>query len=653
MTQEYSSQLMRAYQTHQMGEIGKAEQLYLELIGIDPNGFDAFQLLGALMLQAKRPEDAIPHLLRAIELKPDSSSFWANLGIAYSRSGNLDDAIHAYLESLKFSPNNYEVLKNLGTLYVKKAMYAEAYEPLSQAMQIKPQSIELQMKLGLVFLRLKREEESMKLFEKVIESEPNHIQALSGIGQILMADPKPSQRTIDLWRKLVELDPHNPAMHNNLASVLKNSGQHDESERECRKALELLPGFFPALCNLGLVFALEGRFQESRDFLVEALDAAENRLVYESNNDRLRQAYLKIAEATWDEYNCTTNCQLASVTNILGNEAEAHQAVNRALTIDSEHVDSHMMRAFLHLQSCEFEKGWPEYEWRKKGKHLARAFPTPEWRGEEARNQTILIHVEQGLGDTIHFSRYCRLVKERVGRVLLLTHRPLVHLMEMCPDIDVVIADGDRLPPYDLHVALLSLPSVFRSSMESIPRKVPYLFASPKLVEDWHGRLMDFDGLRVGIAWQGNREFANDQFRRVPLKMFEPLAAIPGVSLICLQKGDGLEQLSEIDFEVTMFPEMDTQSGAFMDTAAVMMNLDLIISPCTATPHLAGALGRNVWLAKSFVSEWRWVADDREENPWYPTMRMFRQPTLGDWGSVFERMAKEIKVIAGKRKQSE
>ena len=225
--------------------------------------------------------------------------------------------------------------------------------------------------------------------------------------------------------------------------------------------------------------------------------------------------------------------------------------------------------------------------------------------------------------------------------------------MEMCPDIDVVIADGDRLPPYDLHVALLSLPSVFRSSMESIPRKVPYLFASPKLVEEWRERLMDFDGLRVGIAWQGNREFANDQFRRVPLKMFERLAAIPNVSLICLQKGDGMEQLSEIDFEVTIFPEMDTQSGAFMDTAAVMMNLDLIISPCTATPHLAGALGRNVWLAKSFVSEWRWVADDREENPWYPTMRMFRQPTLGDWGSVFDRMASEIKVIAGKRKQSE
>lgn len=653
MIQEYSSRLMYAYQTHQKGDLADAERLYLELIAIDPKGFDAFQLLGALMLQAKRPADAIPPLLRAIALRPDSAIFWANLGIAYSRNGNLDDAIHAYRESLKFEPNNEEVLKNLGTLYVKKTMYEEAYGPLLQALQLKPSSTEHQMKLGLVLHKLNRDDESLKLFEKVLETDPNHLQAMSGVGQILLANPKPSPRTVEIWRKLVELDPNNPAMHNNLATVLKNSEQPEESERECHTALELLPGFFPALCNLGLVLAIMGRFQESRDRLLEALNASENRSVHESNNEQLRQAYSKIEDATWREYSCITNCQLASVTNILGNLDEAHQAVNRSLAIDSEHVDSHMMRGFLHLQSCEFEKGWPEYEWRKKGTQAPRSFPKPEWRGEFAPNQTILIHVEQGLGDTIHFSRYCRLVKERVGRVLLLCHRPLVPLMQLCPEIDVVIPDGDRLPAYDLHVALLSLPGVFRSSMESIPREVPYLSASSKLVEHWREQLQDFCGLRVGIAWQGNREFANDQFRRVPLKAFGSLAAIPGVDLICLQKGDGLEQLSEIDFEVKMFPEMDTQSGAFMDTAAVMMNLDLVISPCTATPHLAGALGRNVWLAKSLAAEWRWVADDREENPWYPTMRMFRQPSLGDWGTVFARMANEIGVLAGKRKQRE
>jgi len=649
MSQVYSAQLMQAYQAHQKGDVETAEKLYLDLIAKDPKGFDAFQLLAALLLQANRPAEAIPHLLRAIELKPDAFSFWSNLGIAYSRNQNLDEGIRAYHESLRLNPNNEEVLKNLGLLYFKKTMFAEAYEPLVKALQLNPSSIELQMKIGLVLFKLKRDDESIKVFENVVQSDPNHLQALSGIGQILMADPQPSQRAIDVWRKLVVLDPDNPGMHNNLATVLKNSGQHDESEQACRRALELLPGFFPALCNVGLVFAIEGRFQESRDCLLEALNASVNRRHYESNNEPLQKAYSKITEATWNEYNCTTNCQLASVTNILGNEAEAHQAVNRALAIDSEHVDSHMMRGFLHLQCCEFEKGWPEYEWRKKGIQGPRDFPKPEWRGEMAKNQTILIHVEQGLGDTIHFSRYCRLVKERVGRVILLTHRPLVHLMKLCPDIDEVVADGDRLPPYDLHVALLSLPGVFRSTMESIPRKVPYLFASPELVENWRERLKDFGGLRVGIAWQGNREFANDQFRRVPLKMFERLAAIPDVNLICLQKGDGSEQLSEIDFKVTTFPEMDTQSGAFMDTAAVMMNLDLIISPCTATPHLAGALGRNIWLAKSFVAEWRWVADDREENPWYPTMRMFRQPSLGDWETVFNRMAKEIALLAGKQ----
>ena len=150
--------------------------------------------------------------------------------------------------------------------------------------------------------------------------------------------------------------------------------------------------------------------------------------------------------------------------------------------------------------------------------------------------------------------------------------------------------------------------------------------------------MSSIEGFRIGIAWQGNRDFANDELRRVPLSQFREIALTPGVKLISLQKGDGTEQLEQVDFEVIQFENVDKDAGAFMDTAAIMANVDLVISPCTAVPHLAGGLGRPVWLAKSFAAEWRWMNDDREENPWYPTMTMFRQPQIGDWESVFQRM---------------
>ncbi len=200
-----------------------------------------------------------------------------------------------------------------------------------------------------------------------------------------------------------------------------------------------------------------------------------------------------------------------------------------------------------------------------------------------------------------------------------------------------------------MHLALLSMPHVFKTTFASVPRDVPYLYVDAELDAAWKEKLSSIEGLKIGIAWQGNKDFAHDQLRRVPLEKFRLLADIPGVRLICLQKGDGMEQLAGIDFEVLQFPDVDTQAGAFMDTAAIMNNLDLIISPCTATPHLAGALGRPVWLAKSFAAEWRWMSIDREDNAWYPTMKMFRQPQIGQWDPVFERMAGKLRELIATR----
>ena len=207
-----------------------------------------------------------------------------------------------------------------------------------------------------------------------------------------------------------------------------------------------------------------------------------------------------------------------------------------------------------------------------------------------------------------------------------------------------MIADGEPLPAHDVHYPLLSLPYLFRTTLATVPAEIPYLKADPRLVENWKQRLAGVPGLRVGICWQGNRDFAYDRYRSVPLRFFRKLAAFPGVTLISLQKGDGTEQLTDIDFDVLTFPDMDTEAGTFMDTAAIMRNLDLVVSSDTATPHLAGALGVPVWLATSFAAEWRWmVAGD--SNPWYPTMRLFRQEVFDEWAPVFDHMAEELERL--------
>jgi hypothetical protein len=252
--------------------------------------------------------------------------------------------------------------------------------------------------------------------------------------------------------------------------------------------------------------------------------------------------------------------------------------------------------------------------------------------------------MEQGLGDMIQFIRYAPLVKG--GRVVVECPGTLVPLFSSCPGIDRLVAEGDALPEYDVHLPLLSLPHRLGTTLATVPADVPYLAAPAERIERWRAAVAAVEGFKVGVVWQGNRLYQWDRHRSVPLAAFAPLARLPGVRLVSLQKGHGTEQLREAGrgFPVTeLAGEMD-EGGVFLDTAAVMKHLDLVVAADTAVAHLAGALGVPVWLALSAISDWRWLTK-REDSPWYPTMRLFRQTTLGEWGSVFGRMADEVRSL--------
>jgi hypothetical protein len=276
----------------------------------------------------------------------------------------------------------------------------------------------------------------------------------------------------------------------------------------------------------------------------------------------------------------------------------------------------------------------------------SRNFPQPQWDGSPLEGRTILIHAEQGLGDTIQFIRYAPLVKRRGGTVIVECQPVLSQLLAGCPGIDRLIAQGSPLPAFDVHVPLLSLPRIFGTTLADVPAEVPYLFADAALIERWRDELAGVPGVKIGIAWQGNTRFPADCMRSIPLTHFAPLAQVDGVRLFSLQKGPGREQLAATAAYlpvIDLADRLDEKAGGFMDTAAVVKNLDLIITSDTAIAHLAGALGVPVWVGLALGADWRYLLG-REDSPWYPTMRLFRQTRLGDWDGVFERIASELRA---------
>jgi hypothetical protein len=335
---------------------------------------------------------------------------------------------------------------------------------------------------------------------------------------------------------------------------------------------------------------------------------------------------------------------------------EALADFDEALRLLHDYSEARANRAKTLLSLGDLARGWEGLEpGVSESVHAGPADSTPRWLGEPLAGRTILLHSfrglgnTRGLGDTIQFIRYAPLVQARGGRVVVACQETLIRLVETCPGIDRVVPRGGLLPEFDVHLPLLRLMGLFTPSVEAIPAKVPYLRADAARVDRWRGRLASCPGLRIGIAWQGDPTNIRDRDRSFSLAHFEGLAAIPGVRLISLQKGNGAEQIRDLKGHfpvIDLGAEADPGLATMEDTPAIMMGLDLVITPDTALAHLAGALGVPVWIALSSSPDWRWLLD-RDDSPWYPTARLFRQTRLGEWEPVFDRMAAALAQGAG------
>ena len=339
----------------------------------------------------------------------------------------------------------------------------------------------------------------------------------------------------------------------------------------------------------------------------------------------------------------------------LGRLPEAITNLRRAVELRGEFPEAAWNLGYLLLLHGNFVEGWRHYESRRiqKGTTWIR-LKGPEWRGEPLEGKRLFLYAEQGFGDALQFVRFVRLAARMGAKVMLGVHPPLAELFSTMEERSIIVRHGEPTPAFDYHAPIMSVPFILGLDEKQIPGQipgdVPYLRADPARIAAWNERLPQ-SRLRVGIAWQGSKA---DPERWVPLAAFAPLSRVPGVTLISLQKTDGLDQLAELPAGMTvetLGPDFDAGPNAFLDTAAVMMNLDLIVSIDTGIGHLAGALGRPVWIALKYHPDWRWLLD-RKDSPWYPTARLFRQRQKGEWTPVIQEIADELISLIGRKSET-
>ena len=456
----------------------------------------------------------------------------------------------------------------------------------------------------------------------------------------------------DVCRQILRVVPGSGEAWFLLGVACLRSGKLDDSVAAFQQCLQIMPGLAEAHGNLGSALARQGRideaipcFEKAASLKPELADPHANLAKALLSKGRLDEAVARSREALrLNPDHPEARLNLGHALQSLGQWDEAIACYRRTLELRPDYPEAHWSDAMAMLLLGDFRNGWVEYEWRWKCQEFTANAPRlsqPLWDGTPRPGQTILLYTEQGLGDTLHFIRYAPLLKQRCGTLVVQCQKALVRVLETCAGIDRIVAEGSPLPAHDLRIPLLSLPRIFETTLETVPSAVPYLSADPQLVERWGTELGSVPGFRIGIAWEGNRQHPLAWQRFIPLSAFQPLAGIPGVRVFSLQKGAAAEDLSkgEASFPIiNLGPRLDETTGPFQDTAAVLRNLDLVITCDTALGHLAGALAVPVWVAHPFAPDWRWMLD-REDTPWYPTMRLFRQTEPGNWAEVFERIA--------------
>ncbi|MCH9647200.1 MAG: tetratricopeptide repeat protein [Deltaproteobacteria bacterium] len=517
---------------------------------------------------------------------------------------------------LEDSPGHPPALHVLGIVHHQRGNSAEGEKLILEARKARPQDRTYSNSLGIVWLAQGRFDEAADAHRRAIEIDPQYPDAHFNLGNVMRLGGQ-LEEAAKAYQGALDIDPDYAEAHLNLGVIHLYGGELEAARRAFSRAIELRPDLAKARVNLAGLYRSQGELQRAREECQAALEISPDFV----------PGYVKLGSVLDDE----------------GELGAAVAAFRKAVELSPQEKEAHIRLGFSLLQQGELEEGWKEYEWRftNDGSPARReGCDQPIWQGEDLQERRILLVDEQGHGDTLHFIRYAHLVQERGGEVLFQSPAPLRSLLATCAGIDQLFGPDDDLPDFDFQIPLLSLPRVFGTQLENIPAKTPYLFPKAEPRPDLDEAFAAAGGdLKVGIVWAGNPAHPCDDLRSSGLEPFLPLTRLQGVHVFSLQFGDRAADLERI--ETSSITDLGDLLGDFASTGTIVQELDLVVTVDTSMAHLAGALGQETWLILHSRPDWRWLSQ-REDSPWYPALRLFRQETAGDWSGVFQRVEAEL-----------
>lgn len=536
--------------------------------------------------------------------------------VALYRQGRLGEAEKICTGALRARSDWFDALHLLGVIKLQRGRAGAACGLLEQALKVNPASPQVMSNLGMAFAVLNRDQEALAILDRALAIEPGHVEAMTNRGNVLIKLGRPAD-ALAAFDEALRLAPGFPGALASRGNALAALGRFGEALAQYDAVLAIAPARAETHVNRGSALSALGRAAEA----VAAFDGAL----------ALRPDYLKALIGR------------GAARQALNQQREALADFERAIAIDKSSADAHHNAALARLTLGDYRRGFKEYEWRWQRTGMParrRNYGKPLWLGEyPLARKRILLSAEQGLGDCIQFVRYAPLLARAGATVTLEVPRALTGLLARVEGVTTIVARGDPLPAFDVHCPLGSLPRALHTEPASIPAQVPYLKPSEERLAKWRARLECLPSPRVAVAWSGSADHANDRNRSIALERLAPLFS-PAAGFVSIQR-----ELRRADAnQLARLPQLahiGEELADFDDTAAVVALADLVIAVDTAVAHLAGALGRPTWVLLPFCPDWRWMLD-REDSPWYPTVRLYRQPAMGDWDSVIAKVKQDL-----------
>jgi tetratricopeptide (TPR) repeat protein len=612
---------------YQNGQIAQARELCMQALRLAPHTYEVLLLLAFIALHSNEPHESIDWANRAIAANGNAAHAYFVRGEAQQLAQRYAAAAASYDEALRLEPDHADALNNRGNAYYSLGLYQQALESYDRAVALGSAQASFRSNRGLALKALGQHPVAIACFRQAIALQKDYGPAHFNLGLSLFAIGDYQEALTSHEAAIRRMPGHAPS-HWGRADALRATGQYETSLASYDKAIVLEPGNADIYNNRGLSLHYWGKHADAlADF-----DAA-----IRLNPDH-----------------ANAHCNRGMALEALGRHTDAIGHYATAISIAPTHAAAHFNRALCNLTLGNYSEGWPEYEWRWEAELLRSSkliSSKPQWSGKEAlQDRRILIHAEQGLGDSLQFCRYLPLVADLGAQVIVQVQAPLLRLIEAMSGVSLVLAQGDPLPDFDFHCPLMSLPLAFGTTLNTVPCPRRYLSPSSDKSQAWSRRLGPRTLPRIGLVWAGAPHASHaverpvDTRRSIHLSRFAPLGRTTA-QFYSLQKGDQaasqLRNLQNAGWDGPQVVDLTAALHDFEDTAALVDQLDLVISVDTSVAHLAGALGKPVWLLNRFDTCWRWLLE-RDDSPWYPTMTLFRQPAPGDWDSVIARVCAEL-----------